>query len=281
MKEKNILQQKIRDLLVVIVTFLIIGLILFPFFWMIVSSLKPPTQLLVRKLQFIGNQLTLKNYRGIFEAGFLRFILNSILVCTTATIISVTLISSPAAYAISRYHFPGRNSILAMIGFTQMFPWVILVTPVFMIFWALHLVNSYLGLIIVYISITVPFSIYMLVGYFETIPKALDEAAVIDGCSILGTIFRVILPISLPGLVATSAYTFAVTWNEFIFALTLMTQTEKKTVPVGVANFFGQYTTDWGIVMAASVVATVPTVIFFLLLQRHLVTGLAAGAVKQ
>lgn len=279
-KKKNALQN-IRDILIVAVTFSIIGLILFPFFWMIVSSLKPPTQLLTRKLYIIGSHLTFKNYRGIFEAGFLRFILNSILVCTTATIISVALISSPAAYAISRYHFPGRNSILAMIGFTQMFPWVILVTPVFMIFWALHLVNSYMGLIIVYISITVPFSIYMLVGYFETVPKALDEAAVIDGCSVLGTIFRVILPISLPGLVATSAYTFAVTWNEFIFALTLMTQTEKKTVPVGVANFFGQYTTDWGIVMAASVVATIPTVIFFLLLQRHLVTGLAAGAVKQ
>jgi len=273
--------QKIRDLFIVIVTFIIIGLILFPFFWMIVSSLKPSTQLLTRELQFIGTQLTLKNYHGIIEVGFFHFILNSILVCTTATIICVGFIASPAAYAISRYRFSGRSSILAMVGFTQMFPWVILVTPVFMIFWALHLVNSYVGLIVVYIAITAPFSIYMLVGYFETIPKALDEAAVVDGCSPLGTIFRVILPISLPGLVATSAYTFAITWNEFIFALTLMTQTEKKTVPVGLANFLGQYTTDWGIVMAASVVATIPTAIFFLLLQRHLVAGLAVGAVKQ
>jgi len=279
-REEN-MSSRIRDLPVVVVTFAIIGLILFPFFWMIISSLKPSTDLLTRELQLIGRQLTLENYRGILEAGFFRFVLNSVFMCTTATIVCVCFISSPAAYAISRYHFPGRNSILAMVGFTQMFPWVILVTPVFMMFWALRLVNSYLGLIIVYIAITVPFSIYMLLGYFETIPKVLDEAAVVDGCSPLGVIFRVILPISLPGLVATSAYTFAVTWNEFVFALTLMTQTEKKTVPVGVANFLGQYTTDWGVVMAASVVATVPTVIFFLLLQRHLVAGLAAGAVKQ
>ncbi|MFQ5834413.1 MAG: carbohydrate ABC transporter permease [bacterium] len=275
------MSSRIRDLPVVVVTFAIIGMILFPFFWMIISSLKPSTELLTRELQLIGRQLTLENYQGILEAGFFRFVLNSVFVCTIATIICVCFISSPAAYAISRYHFPGRSSILAMVGFTQMFPWVILVTPVFMIFWALRLVNSYVGLIIVYIAITVPFSIYMLLGYFETIPKVLDEAAVVDGCSVLGVIFRVILPISLPGLVATSAYTFAVTWNEFVFALTLMTQTEKKTVPVGVANFLGQYTTDWGVVMAASVVATVPTVIFFLLLQRHLVEGLAAGAVKQ
>jgi len=273
--------QKTHDLFIVIVTFTIIILILFPFFWMVVSSLKPPIQLLSRELQFFGGQLTLKNYQGILEIGFLRFVLNSMLVCTTATIICVGFIASPAAYAISRYQFSGRSSILAMVGFTQMFPWVILVTPVFMMFWVLRLVNSYIGLILVYIAITVPFSIYMLVGYFETIPKALDEAAVVDGCSPLGTIFRVILPVSLPGLVATSAYTFAVTWNEFIFALTLMTQNEKKTVPVGLANFLGQYTTDWGVVMAASVVATIPTVIFFLFLQRHLVAGLAAGAVKQ
>ena len=168
-----------------------------------------------------------------------------------------------------------------MVGFTQMFPWVILVTPIFMIFWVLRLANSYIGLIVVYIAITAPFSVYMLVGYFETIPKELDNAAAIDGCSALGTIFRVILPVSLPGLVATAAYTFAVTWNEFLFALTLMTQTEKKTVPVGVANFFGQYSADWGKVMAASVIAAIPTVIFFTIIQRHLIKGLVAGSVKQ
>jgi len=271
----------IQDIVIVIGTFLIIGVILFPFFWMIVSSLKPPTELLSRNIEFISSQSTWINYKGVFESGFLRFIFNSILVCTIATIICVYMIAAPTAYAMSRYKFSGKNSIMAMVGFTQMFPWVILVTPIFMIFWVLRLANSYIGLIVVYIAITAPFSVYMLVGYFETIPKELDNAAAIDGCSALGTIFRVILPVSLPGLVATAAYTFAVTWNEFLFALTLMTQTEKKTVPVGVANFFGQYSADWGKVMAASAIAAIPTVIFFAIIQRHLIKGLVAGSVKQ
>jgi len=271
----------IQDLVIVIATFLVIGIMLFPFFWMIVSSVKPPDELLSRSIGFISGQFTWRNYKGIFEAGFLRFILNSILVCSISTGLCVYLIALPAAYSISRYKFPGKSLIVVIIGFTQMFPWIILVTPVFMFFWIFHLVNSYLGLIITYIAITVPFSIYMLMGYFETIPKNIDDAAAIDGCSTLRTIFRVILPISSPGLVAIAAYTFAITWNEFLFALTLMIQTEKKTVPVGVANFLGQYSADWGVVMAASVVAAIPTVIFFTIIQRRLVGGLLAGSLKQ
>lgn len=278
--KKNILGN-VQDLVIVIVTFLVIGIMLFPFFWMVVSSVKPPDELLSRSIRFVSGQFTWRNYKGIFEAGFLRFILNSILVCSISTSLCVYLIALPAAYSISRYKFPGKSLIVAIMGFTQMFPWIILVTPVFMFFCIFHLVNSYLGLIITYIAITVPFSIYMLMGYFETIPKNIDDAAAIDGCSTLRTIFRVILPISSPGLVAIATYTFAITWNEFLFALTLMIQTEKKTVPVGIANFLGQYSADWGVVMAASVVATIPTVIFFTIIQRRLVAGLLAGSLKQ
>jgi len=275
--KKNILGN-IQDLVIVIVTFLVIGIMLFPFFWMVVSSVKPPDELLSRSIRFVSGQFTWRNYKGIFEAGFL---LNSILVCSISTGLCVYLIALPAAYSISRYKFPGKSLIVVIMGFTQMFPWIILVTPVFMFFCIFHLVNSYLGLIITYVAITVPFSIYMLMGYFETIPKNIDDAAAIDGCSTLGTIFRVILPISSPGLVAIATYTFAITWNEFLFALTLMIQTEKKTVPVGIANFLGQYSADWGVVMAASVVAAIPTVIFFTIIQRRLVGGLLAGSLKQ
>jgi len=278
--KKNILGN-IQDLVIVIVTFLVIGIMLFPFFWMVVSSVKPPDELLSRSIRFVSGQFTWRNYKGIFEAGFLQFILNSILVCSISTGLCVYLIALPAAYSISRYKFPGKSLIVVIMGFTQMFPWIILVTPVFMFFCIFHLVNSYLGLIITYVAITVPFSIYMLMGYFETIPKNIDDAAAIDGCSPLGTIFRVILPISSPGLVAIATYTFAITWNEFLFALTLMVQTEKKTVPVGIANFLGQYSADWGVVMAASVVAAIPTVIFFTIIQRRLVGGLLAGSLKQ
>ena len=144
--------------------------------------------------------------------------------------------------------------------------------------WALS--TGYVGLITAYIAITIPFSIYLLLGYLDSVPVELDDAAKIDGCSTLGIIGRVILPVAWPGVAATAIYTFAQTWNEFLFALTLMTQNELKTIPVGLAGFFGEYTTRWGLVMAASVIATLPTLFIFLFLKRQLVSGLTAGAIK-
>ena len=139
--KKNILGN-VQELVIVIVTFLVIGIMLFPFFWMVVSSVKPPDELLSRNIRFVSGQFTWRNYKGIFEAGFLRFILNSILVCSISTSLCVYLIALPAAYSISRYKFPGKSLIVAIMGFTQMFPWIILVTTVFMFLCILHLVNS-------------------------------------------------------------------------------------------------------------------------------------------
>ena len=143
------------------------------------------------------------------------------------------------------------------------------------------MVNNLFGLILTYIAITIPFSIYMLLGYLDSVPRELDEAAIIDGCSTIGVMVRVVLPIAWPGVAATAIYTFVQAWNEFLFALTLITDNDLKTIPIGLANLFGQYTTQWDLVMSASVVATLPTLIIFLFLQRQLVSGLAAGAVKQ
>ena len=139
--KKNILGN-VQELVIVIVTFLVIGIMLFPFFWMVVSSVKPPDELLSRNIRFVSGQFTWRNYKGIFEAGFLRFILNSILVCSISTSLCVYLIALQAAYSISRYKFPGKSLIVAIMGFTQMFPWIILVTTVFMFLCILHLVNS-------------------------------------------------------------------------------------------------------------------------------------------
>lgn len=272
--------QTVRDLLIVIITFAIIGVFLFPVFWLIVSSLKPLTQLFSRDLQIFGFQPILKHYKKIFEVGFLRFVLNSVLVSIAATGFCM-LLAFPAAYAFSRFRFLGRTFFFGVFGLTQTFPWIILITPIFIIFFLLHLNNSYLGLIIIYIAVTIPFTTYMLFGYLETIPKSIDDAAVIDGCSITGTIFRVITPIAIPGLVASATYAFITAWNEFLFALTLITTTEKKTAPVALATFFGEYGTEWGQVLAAATVTSIPTLVFFLFLQRHLVKGLAAGSVKQ
>jgi ABC-type glycerol-3-phosphate transport system permease component len=171
--------------------------------------------------------------------------------------------------------------VLGTFAFSQLFPFVVILTPLYILFWNLRLVNTLTGLVVAYVAITLPYCVYMLLGYFENVPVSLDEAARMDGCSTLRIIFRIVLPVAWPGIVATTVYAFIQAWNEYLFALTLMTESDKKTIPVGLAGFFGEYTTDWGAVMTASVIATAPTMIFFLVMQRQLVAGLAAGAVKQ
>jgi ABC-type glycerol-3-phosphate transport system permease component len=269
-----------RDALIVVATFAIIGVFLFPVFWMILSSLKPLTHLFSKDLQIFGFQIVFRHYKEIFEVGFLRFIVNSVVISLAATTLCMVL-AFPAAYAFSRFRFPGKSFVFGVFGLTQTFPWIILVTPIFIIFFFLRLSNSYTGLILIYIAITIPFTTYMLYGYLDAIPKEIDDAAVIDGCSTLGTIFHVIIPIAVPGVVAAATYAFIIAWNEFLFALTLITTTEKKTAPVALATFFGEYGTNWGQVLAAATVTSMPTLVFFLFLQRNLVKGLAAGSVKQ
>lgn len=269
-----------KDGLAVLAVFAVLAVLVFPFVWIVLTSLRPSEELFAESFRLVTETVTLANFRDLLQSGFGRFILNSILVVVPATIITV-LVALLSAYSFSRRTFRWRGLLLIVVVFSQVFPFVILVTPMYFIFYQLGLVNTYVGLIIAYVAITTPFSVYMLLGYLDTVPRQLDEAAIIDGCSTIGVIFRVVFPVAWPGIAATAIYIFAQAWNEFLFALTLMTRSELKTIPVGLANFFGQYTTQWELVMAASVLATLPTFVFFLFMQRHLVAGLAAGAVKQ
>ena len=270
----------LKDLFTVTVTFVLLGLLVFPFLWVVLTSVRPSSELFSDELQLIPRSFTLENYRAVFASGFAVYIRNSLLVSIPATVISVTL-SFLAAYGFSRRNFRFRYTLLIFVVFLQLFPFIVLTTPIYFIYYRMGLVNNLFGLILTYIAITIPFSIYMLFGYLESVPRELDEAAIIDGCSTIGVIFRVILPIAWPGVAATAIYTFVQAWNEFLFALTLITNNNLKTIPIGLANLFGQYTTQWDLVMSASVVATLPTLIIFLFLQRQLVSGLASGAVKQ
>ncbi len=269
----------VQDTVIVIVTFSLLLLYVFPAIWILLTSIRPESELFGDTFRLFTDTLTLVNYRELLSSDFARYIGNSLIVCLPATFLSVSL-ALVAAYSFSRLKFAFRTALLVTVVFSQLFPWVILVTPVYAIFERLGLVNSYVGLITAYIAITIPFSIYLLLGYLDSVPVELDDAAKIDGCSTLGIIGRVILPVAWPGVAATAIYTFAQTWNEFLFALTLMTQNELKTIPVGLAGFFGEYTTRWGLVMAASVIATLPTLFIFLFLKRQLVSGLTAGAIK-
>lgn len=273
-------QQFMKDLMVVAVTFIALGILAFPFVWIILTSIRPSDQLLTRTLQFFSDTITFENYRELLGSGFTRYIWNSLFVCTVAMIITA-IISLLTAYSFSRRQFRWRGTLLIFVVFTQLFPYIILVTPVYMIFFRAGLINTYTGLIIAYVAISIPFSVYMLLGYLDSIPKQLDEAAVIDGCSTLQVIFRVILPVAWPGVSVTAIYAFVRSWSDYLFAVIITSQDSLRTVQLGLANFFGEYTTRWDLVMSASVIATLPTLVIFFFLQKRLVTGLAAGAIKQ
>jgi multiple sugar transport system permease protein len=270
-----------KDLLVIGGGLTILTLLAFPFIWVVLISFRPDSEIFTRTFRLITS-FTLDNYTTLLKnSPFPTYLRNSLVVCTIATIIAVT-IALVTAYGFSRNRgFRGRKLLLILVISTQLFPFVILITPLYAMFFRLGLVNNPLSLVISYIAINLPFAIYMLLGYLDTIPHELDEAGRIDGASTFGIIFRIILPVAWPGVVTVAVYAFVVAWDEFLFALTLMNAEETKTVPVGLAGFFGEYTTQWNLVMTASVISTLPTLVIFMLIQRKLVSDLAAGSVKQ
>lgn len=268
-----------KDLVQVLFTFAALGILVFPFLWVVLTSVRPESALFSKNFQLFSGPITLASYKALLSSDFPRYIANSLIVSLPSTVIAVG-VSFLAAYSFSRRTFRFRYSLLIVMVFSQLVPFIIITTPIYLIYHKLGMINTYFGLIFTYIAISIPFSVYMLLGYLDSVPRELDEAAIIDGCSTLRVIFQVMLPVAWPGVAATAIYTFIRAWNDFMFALTLITENDLKTVPIGLANFFGQYTTQWDLVMSASVLATLPTLIIFLFLQRQLVSGLAAGAVK-
>lgn len=270
-----------RKALIVTLTLVVVLAAILPAVWLILTSLRPQSEIYTKTFTLITPHSSLKNYVELLTTTqFGVYIINSLVVCTISTATAV-LLSLLAAYSFSRRQFPGRSVLLLLVVFSQLFPYVILITPIFVIFHWLGLVDTRVGLIIAYVAITIPFCTYLLLGYLDTVPKELDEAAIIDGASTMRIVFRVIFPTVWPGVAATTIYAFANTWNEYVIALTLISRDDLKTIPLGLAGFYGQYTTRWDLVMTASVFALIPTLLIFFFLQRYLVSGLVAGSVKQ
>lgn len=270
----------VRDVVIVVVTFAVLIAVVFPFAWMVLTSLRLIGQMF-DTTKILPTELTLDSYRRLFStSSFGRYLGNSALVALSAMVISVVL-SSLTGYAFSRFTFAGKRFFMILIIAVHLFPYVILITPLYSFFSAAHLLNTYQGLILAYVAITLPFASYLMMGYFETVPRALDEAARIDGCSTLGVLFRVVLPVAWPGVATVAINSFIVAWEEYLFAKVLMTSEDLKTVQVGLSNFFGEFSTQWDLVMAASVVASLPTIVLFAIAQRRLVSGLAVGSVKE
>jgi ABC-type glycerol-3-phosphate transport system permease component len=263
------------ELALVAVTLVLLVALVYPTAWIVAASFQTQGSMFGGPLE-----LTFQNYIGLWQTGFARNILNSLYLCLAAVLVS-TFVSTLAAYVFSRVRFPGKRAVFGSVLLGQCFPWIILVTPLFILFAQAGLLNDHLSMLFVYVAVTIPFSVYMLVGYLESVPRSLDEAAIIDGCSRFQVIWRIIFPIMLPGVVATATYAFMLCWAEYLFALAFLTKTELKTMPLAVYAFFGENTTEWGNVMAASALTTLPTLLLFLPLQTRLTAGLAAGSVKQ
>jgi ABC-type glycerol-3-phosphate transport system permease component len=264
------------ELLLVTLTLLVLLVMVYPTAWIIVASFKRPGTIFAASTV----ELTLQNYRDLFATGFGRFIFNSLYLCISAVLLS-TFVSVLAAYVFSRMRWRWKRYVFGSVLLGQCFPWIILVTPLFILFARMGLLNNHLSMLFVYTAITIPFSVYLLVGYLEGVPRELDEAAIIDGCSRFEVIWRIVFPIMLPGVVATATYAFLLCWTEYLFALAFLTRTELKTMPLGLYAFFGEDAAEWGKIMAAAALTTLPTLLLFLPLQTQLAAGLAQGAVKQ
>ncbi|MCX5563383.1 carbohydrate ABC transporter permease [Streptomyces sp. NBC_00038] len=263
---------------------LLTGFVLVPVYVMVSSSLKP-LQDVQTKFQWVPSSLTIRPYIDIWTTiPLARYFVNSLIVAGAATACSV-VIAVFSAYAVSRYNFRGKRVFTVTVLSTQMFPGILFLLPLFLLYvnignaTGIALFGSRGGLILTYLTFSLPFSIWMLIGYFDSVPRDLDEAALVDGCGPLGALFRVVVPAAIPGIIAVAVYAFMTAWGEVLFA-SVMTNEETRTLAVGLQGYSTLYNVYWNQIMAASLVVSVPVVAGFLLLQRFLVTGLTAGAVK-
>lgn len=256
------------------------GFGLVPVYWLLVTSLTPSDQTFTYPPSLFPDELTLENFRRLFEDPvLLRYLANSIIVSAITAVLSV-LVASYMAYAFSKYRFRGRRSLMAFVLSSQLFPQALLLITLYTLFKAYGLLNTYAALILSFTTFTLPLCVWMLKGFFDTIDDALIEAARIDRASRWRILHSIVLPISAPGLVAAGLFAFIRGWNDFIFALTLVSA-DKQTLPPGLVNqFIGEARSEWAPLMAASLVTSVPVVVAFIALQRHLVSGISAGATK-
>jgi multiple sugar transport system permease protein len=252
-----------------------------PFLWQVVASLQPDRELLRSTPKFLPLPPTGDHFSNAFEVKqFHRYIINSVIVVGATTVLSL-IIASCAAYGLARFKMPGRMAILGVILGISMFPQIALVAPLYLVMGNLGLLDTYKGLIGVYVSFGLPLMVWVLFGHFRQIPRELDEAAKIDGAGTLRILVSVIAPMAMPGVVTAGLLGFIAAWNEFMFALAFTTSIDHQTIPVGIANFTELYYIPWGDVAAASVVVTVPLVVLVLIFQRRIVAGLTQGAVKE
>ncbi|MBZ3694253.1 carbohydrate ABC transporter permease [Phyllobacterium calauticae] len=263
------------DIPVVLIILLAIG----PFVWMILTSLTPTAQLSASGVSLSPSGWSIDNYaRLLRQTSFLHNMLDSLIIAG-GTVVLGLVVSVTAAYALSRFRFAGRKLIMLQFLLVNMFPIVLLILPLFVLMRKIGILDTHIGLILANSTVAIPFAVWMLTSYVGAIPRSLDEAAMIDGCSRLQALRRIVLPLAMPGIISTGIYIFITAWNEYLYALTLGGR-NVRPVTVAIQTLIGEYQIEWGLLAAGGVVGALPATLLFLLVQRRLIGGLTQGAVK-
>ena len=252
----------------------------FPLAWMVLTSIKPDREILTADPVFWPSVFKFDAYVRLFETtNFAVYFANSIAIATAATLLNI-IVATLAAYGITRFRFQGRSTVSVMMLFTYMFAPIMIIVPFYILMRGLGLVNTRFGLVLGYAAFSLPFSMWLLRSFFQSIPLDLEEAAMTDGASRPQAVVKIIVPLALPGVIAVSIFTFIVAWNDYLFARVLISSDNLKTLPVGMYDLYTATVTDWGMMMAAGVVITLPALVFFVAVQRYLISGWGAGGVK-
>lgn len=253
---------------------------LFPLYWIVLTSFKPASQIAEYPVRYWPRAFSLENYASLFsKAQFGQYILNSLIVASTGAIVA-TCIALLSGYVLSRFRFRGRGAVMIAFLVTQMIPMFIALGPLYQMYTALGLVNSRIGLVLVYIAMTIPFSSIMLRGFFDNVPDSLEEAAMVDGLNRFSALWRVLVPVLLPGIIATFIFNFVNIWNELFLSVTLINSDNKRTIPTALNGFISSFNIEWGPMSAAAVLTIIPTMVLFAFASKWIVAGLTQGATK-
>jgi multiple sugar transport system permease protein len=272
-------RSRFRSVMIAVLAIVMVAATVFPYVWILLTSIKPDAEIFTPDFHYLPQHATLDNYRQLLiSTPIARYFVNSTIVASLSTMLALTVAVS-AAYSFSRFRFRGRQVLMTLFLVIPMFPTVLILVPLFVIMRTLNLLGTYWALLVAYTTFVIPFSVWMLTGFFDGFPVDLEEAGMVDGCTRMGAVARILLPLALPGLIATGIYIFIVAWNEFLFALMFTTQ-QSRTLPVGLYSFIGEYSVQWGLLTACGVVVTIPVVTLFFLVQGHLIRGLTSGAIK-
>ena len=271
----------IKQIFFYIFVIVFVGIIILPFLWQFLTSIKPMSEISAIPAKWIPSEINIQYYFNVFEKHpFGRYLINSFVVAVCTTVLGL-LVGASAAYALARLRFKGKKIILMCILSISMFPAIATLSPIYLLLKEFNLLNTYPGLIIPYITFALPLAIWLLTNFFSQLPKGFEEAASIDGCSRAGIFFRIMLPLIKPAIFSVALIVFINAWNEYIYALTFMTNDLMRTVPVGIAMFPSHYEMPWGDMAAGSVIVTVPLIILVLIFQKKIIAGLTTGGVKE